>query len=126
MMNRQRFVIGAGLVLAVFILLAGMPARAATAAPTETPTPTATPTPMPTPMGAPTCAGNDCLPQIFGLLAAQATREAAYTQLVDADGQVVLLRREYTDAGRAGLLISMATLTLVLAGIAVFILRRSK
>jgi hypothetical protein len=122
MMNRQRFVIGAGLALAVFILLAGTPARAATAAPTETPTPTTTPTPRPTP----TCAGNDCLPQIFGLLAAQATREAAYTQLVDADGQVVLLRREYTDAGRAGLLISMATLTLVLAGIAVLILRRSK
>jgi hypothetical protein len=119
-MNRKRFVIGAGLGLAVCILLAGMPARAATAAPTETPTPTATP------LGAPTCAGNDCLPQILGLLAAQATREAAYTELVDADGQVVLLRHEYTDASRAGLLIGMAALTLLLAGVTVLILRRSK
>jgi hypothetical protein len=115
-MNRQRFVIGVGPALAVCILLAGTPARAATAAPTETPTP----------VPAPACAANDCLPQIFGRLAAQAARAAAYTQLVDADGQVVLLRHEYTDAGRAGLLIGMAALTLMLAGVTVLILRRSK
>jgi hypothetical protein len=91
--------------------------------PLETPPPTPTVTsPIPTPT--PTCAGDECLPQIYWLLSAQATQEAAYTQFVETNGEVVVLRREYTDADRAGPIIDMAIFIAVLAAIALLILRR--